>query len=284
MIVIASKAKQSRTYKWIASSPVSLMPSRNKSHEDVSSIAMTNKYDITNIEVIMKNTAIILSAGQGKRMQSDTPKQYLELKGKPILFYSLAAFSKVPGITNIIVVIDEKDRDFVKGEVIEKYHFDKVTDIITGGSERFHSVYNGLNAPGADGSDFIFIHDGARPFVDTEVINRALNEINEYPAIVVGMPVKDTIKRVDEANIVCETPDRKTLWAVQTPQVFSAPLIKEAYRLLMDEQKNGEMKHITDDAMVVETYTDTKVKLIPGSYRNIKITTPEDLELAKGLV
>ena len=257
----------------------------------------------------MKSTAIILAAGQGKRMQSVRAKQYLELNGKPVLYYSLSAFSSVSEIDNIILVISDEDRKFVVSKIIERYHFDKVTDIVAGGLERYHSVANGLKAPGAGDSDYIFIHDGARPLIDADIISRAVAAVKEHPAIVVGMPVKDTIKRVDEANIVCETPDRTSLWAVQTPQVFSASLIKEAYRLLDESQKNGALQPffqceavdflseaalaasfrkslhtITDDAMVVETFTNTKVKLIPGSYRNIKITTPEDLKAARGLL
>jgi len=237
-------------------------------------------------EVKMKSTAIILSAGHGKRFNSTTAKQYLALNGKPILYYSLSAFSNVPEITNIVLVISEVDHDFVKNEIIEKYHFDKVSDIVFGGKERYHSVYNGLQSPGVRESDFIFIHDGARPFIDTEIISNAVHEIKKYPAIVVGMPVKDTIKRVNEANIVIETPDRELLWAVQTPQVFSTPLIKTAYQKLIENEQKliSQGISITDDAMVVETFTDKKVKLIPGSYRNIKITTPEDLEFAKGLL
>jgi len=234
----------------------------------------------------MKSTAIILSAGQGKRLNSATAKQYLDLNGKPILYYSLSAFTNVPEITNIILVISAVDYDFVKTEIIEKYHFDKVSDIVFGGTERYHSVYNGLQSPDIRESDFIYVHDGARPFVDTEIISRAVQEIKEHPAIVVGMPVKDTIKLVDDQNIVCETPDRELLWAVQTPQVFSASLIKVAYQKLIEKEQDliAQGISITDDAMVVETFTDKKVKLIPGSYRNIKITTPEDLLLAKGLL
>ena len=233
----------------------------------------------------MKSTAIILSAGKGKRMQYDTPKQYLELNGKPILFYSLSAFSATKEIDNIIIVLSETDRDFVKNEIIDKYHFDKVTDIVVGGSERYHSVYNGLNSPEANDSDFIFIHDAARPLIDSEIISRAAKEVKLHPAIVVGMPVKDTIKRIDEMDMVNETPDRKTLWAVQTPQVFGADLIKEAYKKLIEKEQEiiAQGLDITDDAMVVETFTETKVKLILGSYRNLKITTTEDLKIAAAL-
>lgn len=234
----------------------------------------------------MKSTAIILSAGHGKRMQAPIAKQYLYLGGKPILYYSLAVFSAASEIDNIIVVLSAEDHDFVDHDIVKKYHFHKVTDIVIGGRERYHSVSNGLLAAGANDSDYIFIHDGARPFIETVFISRAKEAVSEHPAVVLGMPVKDTIKRIDNTNIVCETPDRSTLWAVQTPQVFAAPLIKTAYRILIEREQEltSQGVVITDDAMVVEAFTGAKVKLIPGSYRNIKITTPEDLKIAAALL
>lgn len=231
----------------------------------------------------MKSTAIILSAGKGKRMQSTTAKQYLEINNKPILYYSLKTFADSPVIDNIIIVIGSSDYDFVKTDIVSKYQIPKVSDIITGGKERYHSVYNGLNAPAAANSDVIFIHDGARPLISGDIILKAAEEIENHPAIVVGTPVKDTIKRIDKANIVCETPERKSLWSIQTPQVFAAPLIKEAYRTLIEKEHElpGLGVEITDDAMVIETFTKIKVKLIKGNDQNIKITTPADLKAAE---
>ncbi|MCL2253957.1 MAG: 2-C-methyl-D-erythritol 4-phosphate cytidylyltransferase [Lachnospiraceae bacterium] len=229
----------------------------------------------------MKSTAIILSAGQGKRMQTEKAKQYLLINGKPMLYYSLKAFADSAHINNIIIVINETDYDYVKNEIIDKYQIAKITDIVVGGKERYHSVYNGINADGASDSDFIFIHDGARPLINEDIISRAAEEVRSHPAIVVGMPVKDTIKRIDEANLVGETPDRRMLWAVQTPQVFAASLIREGYQELMTQES---VRIVTDDAMVVETFTKTKVKLILGSYQNIKVTTREDLKIAEVLL
>lgn len=230
----------------------------------------------------MKSTAIILSAGQGKRMNCPTAKQYLELKGKPVLYYSLAAFQAAPEIDQMVVVANENDHIFIKNELALKHGFDKITDIIAGGSERYHSVYNGLDTQAASESDFVFIHDSARPLIDCEIISRAAAAVLDHPAIVVGMPVKDTIKRVDSADMVCETINRETLWAVQTPQVFAASLIKMAYeRLMLKEQTEGLSGFsITDDAMAVEIFTEIKVKLIHGFDHNIKITTPGDLQAA----
>lgn len=222
----------------------------------------------------MKTTAIVLAAGSGKRMNSKVHKQYLLLKGKPVLYYSLKAFEDSQ-IDDIILVVGAGEIDFCRKEIVEQYGFGKVRAIVEGGKERYHSVYEGLKAAGA--TDYVLIHDGARPFVSQSIIERTLEAVCEYKACVVGMPVKDTIKIVDDDTFAKETPNRSTVWMVQTPQAFSYPLIYDAYtRMLADEDAA-----ITDDAMVVERMTDCKVKLIEGSYQNIKITTPEDLDVAE---
>ena len=222
----------------------------------------------------MKNVAIVLAAGQGKRMQSKVQKQFLLIKDKPVLYYTLSAFENSPVITDIILVTGKDEIEYCQREIVEKYDFNKVRKIVAGGKERYHSVHEGLQAV-AD-TEYAFIHDGARPFVDNEIIERVYAAVKEHKACVVGMPVKDTIKIADEAGFAAQTPDRKKVWQVQTPQTFEFQLIKEAYEKLLIEEPEG----ITDDAMVVETMTDHKVKLVEGSYRNIKITTPEDLEIA----
>ena len=222
----------------------------------------------------MKTTAIVLAAGSGKRMNSKVHKQYLLLKGKPVLYYSLKAFEE-SRIDDIILVVGAGDIDFCRKEIVEQYGFKKVSAIVEGGKERYHSVYEGLKAAGE--TDYVLIHDGARPFVSGPIIERTLDAVCEYKACVVGMPVKDTIKIVDEDTFAKETPNRSHVWMVQTPQAFSYSLIYDAYtRMLADEDAA-----ITDDAMVVERMTDYRVKLIEGSYENIKITTPEDLDVAE---
>ena len=154
-----------------------------------------------------------------------------------------------------------------------------------GGAERYDSVYHGLCA--IDKTDYVLIHDGARPFVDNEIILRSMEAAKAYQACVVGMPVKDTIKVIDEKEFAKETPDRETLWMIQTPQAFSYPLIYESYKTLhnsLTEAKqsiSSEEIKVTDDAMVVELFSDVSVKLVRGSYQNIKITTPEDLRVAE---
>lgn len=222
-----------------------------------------------------KNVAIVLAAGQGKRMKSNIQKQYLLIKNKPVLYYTLSAFETSPLISEIILVTGKDEIEYCREEIVKKYGFQKVHKIIAGGKERYHSVYEGLQA--IDEADYVYIHDGARPFVDEEIIERACEAVEEYQACVAGMPVKDTIKIADEAGYASETPDRRRVWQVQTPQVFEYKLIKNAYDRLMETEPEG----ITDDAMVVEIMTRHKVKLVEGSYRNIKITTPEDLDIAE---
>lgn len=222
-----------------------------------------------------KNVAIVLAAGQGKRMKSNIQKQYLLIKNKPVLYYTLSAFETSPLISEIILVTGKDEIEYCREEIVKKYGFQKVHKIIAGGKERYHSVYEGIQA--IDEADYVYIHDGARPFVDEEIIERACEAVEKYQACVAGMPVKDTIKIADEAGYASETPDRRRVWQVQTPQVFEYKLIKNAYDRLMETEPEG----ITDDAMVVEIMTRHKVKLVEGSYRNIKITTPEDLDIAE---
>jgi len=222
----------------------------------------------------MKTTAIVLAAGSGKRMNSKVHKQYLLLKGKPVLYYSLKAFED-SRVEDIILVVGVGEIEFCRKEIVERYGFEKVCAIVEGGKERYHSVYEGLKAAGR--TDYVLIHDGARPFVTREIIERTMATVCECKACVVGMPVKDTIKIVDEGGFAKETPNRSNVWQVQTPQAFSYSLIFDAYAKLLAK----EDATITDDAMVIERMTDYKVKLIEGSYQNIKITTPEDLAVAE---
>lgn len=230
-----------------------------------------------------KCIAIVLAAGRGKRMGCDIPKQYLLIKGRPVLYYSLRIFEE-SFIDEIILVTSEEEIPYCRKEVVEKYDFCKITNIVAGGKERYHSVFEGIKAAGE--CDYLFIHDGARPFVTQEILERAYKSVVKYDTCVIGMPAKDTIKIVDENNFALSTPNRDSVWMMQTPQVFSASLIKDAYERLSknEEQLIKEGIKITDDAMVVETFSKTKVKLVEGSYENIKITTPEDLKLAESFL
>ena len=227
----------------------------------------------------MKCTAIILAAGQGKRMKTKVQKQFLMLQGKPLLFYSLACFQKSDEIQEIVVVTGKESIDYCRSEIIEKYGFTKVKSIAEGGKERYDSVYAGLEACSAD-TDYVFIHDGARPFVTEDIIKRTKEVAVTYQACIAGMPSKDTVKIIDENNMVSATPERSRVWSVQTPQVFLYSLIKEAH----DTARSVSMQGITDDAMVVEQYKNTPVHIVEGAYENIKITTPEDILVAEKIL
>lgn len=224
----------------------------------------------------MKITAIVLAAGKGSRMNSDTKKQFMEIKGKPVIWYSLFAFEKY-GVDQIVLVTAEEDIEYCRKEIVEKYGFSKVTDIVAGGEERYDSVYSGLKK--ATG-DIVMIHDGARPLVSHEIIDRCIQGTLDYGACVAGVPVKDTIKIIDEDKVVTDTPDRNRLWMTQTPQSFMYELVKTAY----DKMQESETKNITDDAMVVELFSEHKVRFVEGDYANIKVTTPEDIFIAEILM
>lgn len=226
----------------------------------------------------MKCTGIVLAAGQGKRMNSKIQKQFLELGGYPVLYYALRAFQNCPWINDVILVTGKEEIAYCRENIVEYYHFDKVKTIVEGGKERYHSVQKGLSA--CCDTDYVFIHDGARPFLTQQILERGLECVKKWDACAAGMPSKDTVKITDEAGVVQSTPDRRNVWIVQTPQVFSYGLAAESY----EKALKGDCSDLTDDAMVVEKYGDHPVKLYQGSYKNIKITTPEDLPIAEILV
>ena len=239
-----------------------------------------------------KMIAIVLAAGAGKRMNSKVAKQYIELNDKPVLWYALNTFSQSELVSDIILVVGVGEEEYVQKEIVEKYGFCKVTKICEGGAERYLSVWNGLQAIAGSGllqreaNTYIAIHDGARPFVTEQMIQDTLEAARQYKACVAAMPVKDTIKIADEDGFAKQTPKRDLVWAVQTPQVFEGLLIYNAYESLIEklEELTNQGVVITDDAMVVEHMTGEKVKLVKASYENIKITTPEDLILAQGIL
>lgn len=227
-----------------------------------------------------KIAAVCLAAGRGKRMESKVQKQYLLLGNKPILYYSLAAFEN-SRVDSVILVVGTGEEEYCRKEIVEAYGFTKVKAVVPGGKERYHSVYQGLLAAGA--CDYVLIHDGARPFLNQEIIERCIEGAKDCNACVAGMPVKDTIKLADADQNIETTPDRSRVWMIQTPQAFSFPLIKEAYSKLMALEAAGKASPVpvTDDAMVVEYFLGEKVRLVQGSYENIKITTPEDMKVAE---
>ena len=221
-----------------------------------------------------KFTAIVLAGGTGKRMHSHIHKQYLTLAGKPVLYYALKAFEE-SDITDIILVTGADEEAYCKRKIIDKYHIGKVKAIVPGGVERYHSVYAGLCA--AEGADYVLIHDGARPLVTADIISRSIACVREGDSCVVGMPVKDTIKVVGADGFAKETPERSSLWQVQTPQTFPYGRIRKAYEKVMAQGDSA----VTDDAMMLETAFGEQVRVIEGSYQNLKITTPEDIMAAE---
>lgn len=225
-----------------------------------------------------KYAAIVLSAGNGSRMKSDIPKQYLPLIEKPVIYYSLMAFQNSP-VDEIVLVAGANDIEYCRKEIVERYGLSKVTRIVAGGKERYDSVYEGLCATDAE---YVLIHDGARPVLTSHLIDRMIQGVENTGACIAAMPVKDTIKLSDEHKQVASTPDRKHLWMVQTPQCFARTLLEESYEILKCKQKAGEkVPDITDDAMIVEYATGKKITLVEGAYTNLKITTPEDLAVAE---
>ncbi len=225
--------------------------------------------------------AVVVAGGEGKRMGGTVPKPYLELGGRPVLVHSLQAFEQAPGVREVILVTREEDLALARQQVVERYGLAKVTRVVAGGRERQDSVYRGLQALG-EAVEVVAIHDGARPLVTVEIIERALEEVCRHPAVVVSVPVRDTIKETcggeGEGPWVAGTLERRRLWAVQTPQVFRRDLVERAYREAMDRGFYG-----TDDATLVERLG-VRVKVVPGSEENLKITTPCDLAVAEALL
>ncbi|AIS53218.1 2-C-methyl-D-erythritol 4-phosphate cytidylyltransferase IspD [Thermoanaerobacter kivui] len=222
-------------------------------------------------------SAVVVAAGKGTRMGQTVNKVYIHLGGKPVLYYSLKVFDDIDCIKEIIVVVSKEEMGYCQQNVIKKYSFKKPIKLVEGGSERQHSVYNGLINTSKH-SEIVAIHDGARPLIDKEIVLNTLEQAYVYKAAAVGVPVKDTIKIVDEDNFIVSTPDRKFLWAIQTPQVFERGLIIDAHQKAIKEGFIG-----TDDSVLVERL-DYKVKVVEGNYKNIKITTPEDLIVAEAFL
>ena len=220
--------------------------------------------------------AVVLAAGNGKRMGGPVAKQFLEVNGKPLIFYALDTMETSKVIDQVVLVVPEESIEYVKKEILEKYSLNKVVRVVAGGKERYDSVRNALQFIEKD--TYIFIHDGARALVSEEILKRGLEQVELCSACVAAVPVKDTIKRVDQDGFAVETPERSTLWTVQTPQVFAGEIIKEAYEAL------PETANVTDDAGVVEWYGNAKVKMYLGDYTNLKVTTPEDMILMKSFL
>lgn len=222
-------------------------------------------------------SVVIVAAGLGRRMKSNINKQYLLLKEKPIVAHTIEKFENNKYVDEIILVTKDDEKEYCRINVVEKYNYKKIKTIVSGGSQRQDSVYNGLKLCN-DKTRVVLIHDGVRPFIKTEEINEIIKETLRSDACVIGVKVKDTIKIINDKNEIIDTPNRENLWAVHTPQGFSYRLILEAHK---KSQSQGWI--VTDDSMLVERLG-RKVTMIEGSYENIKITSPEDLYIAESIL
>lgn len=221
-------------------------------------------------------SAIIVAAGSGSRMKAGRNKQYLYLNGTPILAHTLRAFEKCSSIDEVVLVISSQDEAMCRREVLGPNRFHKVKAIAFGGETRQESMYNGLLRVHPK-SEIIVTHDGARPLIHPRTLTQCVEETILHGATVVAVPVKETIKVVNEDLTVVDTPKRAQLWSVQTPQTFVKSLLLEAHQKASQDGFVG-----TDDAMLVERLGHP-VKIVKGYYENIKITTPEDLILAESI-
>ncbi|SEP07973.1 2-C-methyl-D-erythritol 4-phosphate cytidylyltransferase [Paenibacillus sp. OV219] len=219
---------------------------------------------------------VVVAAGRGTRMGTSTSKQYLLLQDKPILVHTLERFQAMDDIAEVVLVVGKEDTARCE-QVVESYGLHKVKSVLAGGSERQHSVTIGIQALGSD-IEWVMVHDGVRPLVTAEAVRRCMVKAEETEAAVLAVPVKDTIKQVNETGVITATPDRRSLWAIQTPQAFRRSLLLQALTQAARDQFLG-----TDDAMAVERLG-VQVSVAEGEYTNIKITTPEDLPYAEFLL
>ena len=223
----------------------------------------------------MKVSAIIPAAGQGTRMGSSTPKQFLLLNGQPILHHTLRAFETCGLVNSVTLVMPKNELEQARKRWLENYKI--VKNIVQGGKERQDSVHNGFKAIDAD-TDIVIVHDGVRPFVTPDMIGRSIEEAQKFGAAITAIPVNDTIKQTDSEDFVTRTVDRNGLWRVQTPQAFQYAILAEAFQKAMNDSYYG-----TDEGSLLE-YAGKKLKIIEGSELNIKITRPEDLILGEGIL
>lgn len=223
------------------------------------------------------NTAIILAAGRGTRMNAGMNKQYLMLKDKPILAHSIEIFQKCDLIDEIIVVLNKDEEESCKKNIIGKYGYSKVKELVHGGAERQYSVYNGLMRVSSS-CDIVLVHDGARPLITGAAIERCIEGVRNFGAVSCGVPIKETIKVIDENRNVKVTPRRDSIWITQTPQGFKYDILLKAHQNALEEGVT-----CTDDAILVEQLG-INVRMVEGDYENIKITTPDDLIIAESIL
>jgi 2-C-methyl-D-erythritol 4-phosphate cytidylyltransferase len=220
---------------------------------------------------------IIPSAGRGTRMDAAWPKQFMELEGKSILHRTIGQFQSSPDVDWIVVPAAKEEIDLVQG-IVEKHRLSKVCGVVPGGERRQDSVWNGIKALEGRNPEVTLVHDAVRPFITRDLIHSLVLALGEYEGAVLAVPVKETMKLANDQRIITSTPERERVWIVQTPQGFRFPLLRRAYETAANDGFHG-----TDDASLVERMG-VNVKIVEGSYDNIKITTPEDFELARLIV
>lgn len=221
-------------------------------------------------------SAIIVAAGSGSRMNMNMSKQFVKIHGIPVLARTIQAFEECGAVDEIILVVNESDLSYCSKDIVTSYGFRKVRAIVPGGNKRQKSVMNGLLKLD-DTAEIVLIHDGARPFIDADCILNCIEAAMEFGAVCAAVRVKDTIKSADERGLVQMTLDRSQLWSVQTPQAFRYDIAMEAHRTAARDGFSG-----TDDAMLAERLG-YNLKIVKGSYYNIKITTQEDLVFAEAI-
>jgi 2-C-methyl-D-erythritol 4-phosphate cytidylyltransferase len=226
----------------------------------------------------LKTVAIIPAAGSGIRMENERPKQFLDVDGRPLLAVTLEKFQVCPVIHTIIPVVPEKDVAYCQSEIVEGHRLTKVAKVMAGGERRQDSVRLGIEASGGD-YELVLIHDGVRPLVTPDLVVRLVEAAQKNRAVITGLRAKETVKEIDEDALVVRTYDREKVWLVQTPQVFRYQDILMAHRRALEEG----WEEVTDDALLVEK-VGIPVKVVEGSEDNIKVTTPQDLELVKFLL
>ncbi len=225
----------------------------------------------------MKVVALIAAAGFGKRMNAKISKLFIPIFGKPILAYTIEKFEQCNFIEKIYLIVNQEEGDFYSKDIILKYNFSKVQELIAGGETRQDSVYNGLKVLDPD-TDIVAIHDGARPLIEETIIQESIEAAQEFGAAIAAIPLKDTVKRSGKDFFINETLNRQEIWRAQTPQTFKYSIILSAYH-----QAYKDKFFATDDAAIVERYG-YKVKMIIGSEENIKITTPFDIIIAENFL
>lgn len=222
-------------------------------------------------------TAIIVAAGKGRRMGTEISKQFLELGNLPVLVHTLKKFQNCAKVDEIVIVTGRECIEYCRKEFVDKYHIEKVTQIVAGGRERQDSVYNGLKVV-SEKTEIVAVHDGVRPFVRVTDIEKTIKEAQRNKACALGVHATDTVKICNSENVIIHTPNRSKLWYVQTPQTFQYDILKRAYEEAVKNRFIG-----TDEAMLVEKIG-VPVKVVEGSYDNIKITTISDMVIGEALL